>query len=328
MGSGIFNFLLEKNVQLVWLCSQHADIDKLDRQVKRRMLRLHNIDFYNTEDYMAGKKPMVTNDIHALSDCDLIIESIPEDLRLKKSLFLELDKIVKAEAILTSNSSSIKPSDYTPSVNRADKIAGLHFFYPVALKNIVEINLGTETSAATIEILTTFLEEIDRKHLLLGADHVFMLNKIFLDVQNEAWNLVEAGHCSQSEMDQMVRNNLFPFGIFDFFDSVGLDTMLASILNYTIDYPHRDYYSPLIRGLEKLVDQGKTGMKSGEGFYVYPHEPIHASEPSNSDELVNHLRQSWLSASKRFTARAHIPIEEANEAIKAYFGVDRGPFDQ
>jgi 3-hydroxybutyryl-CoA dehydrogenase len=327
MGSGIFNFLLEKNIRIVWLCSNDTDTDKIERQMTRRILRLPDSDIQSGFKNNIREKVLVTKNIHCLSDCDLIIEAIPENIEAKKSMFVNLNEIVKPGSILTSNSSSIKPSVYNPSADRAGKIAGLHFFYPVALKNIVEINLGTETSQETVGLLSGFLESINRKYLILNHSNVFLLNKILLDVQNEAWLIVEAGHCSKQGIDHLVRKNLFPFGIFDFCDSVGLDTMLASILNYTADYPHRDYYSSLIRGLEHQVKQGKTGMKNGEGFYFYPHETTVDATPANSAEIVFHLRQTWLSASKRFTAQAHIPIDEANYAIKEYFGIEKGPFE-
>jgi 3-hydroxyacyl-CoA dehydrogenase len=154
-----------------------------------------------------------------------------------------------------------------------------------------------------------------------------MLNKIFLDFQNEAFLIVSSGRCSMAQMDQLVRDHFFPFGVFDFCDSVGLDTMLTSILNYTRDYPHRSYYALLIEKISSLVSQGRLGVKTQAGFYDYPMENKTINVPEGAASIIEYLQQSWLSSCKRFTAQAHIPIEDANHAIREYFDLSKGPFE-
>ncbi|MDP1621173.1 MAG: 3-hydroxyacyl-CoA dehydrogenase family protein, partial [Bacteroidales bacterium] len=139
--------------------------------------------------------------------------------------------------------------------------------------------------------------------------------------------IVQAGNCSYLEMDHLVRNNIFEFGVFDFCDSVGLDTMLTSIRNYTRGYPHKDYYSGFITTLSELVSSGRLGIKSQEGFFKYPIDVTPVEEPLNTSEIVEHLLQTWLSASKRFTALVHLPIDDANHAIREYFNIEKGPFE-
>jgi 3-hydroxyacyl-CoA dehydrogenase len=128
-------------------------------------------------------------------------------------------------------------------------------------------------------------------------------------------------------MDRIVTNSLFTFGIFDFCDSVGIDTMLASVENYTRDYPHKSYYADFLSALSELVSAGRLGMKTNRGFYDYPLPETHAVAPTDADEIAEHLRQTWISSSKRHTATAHLPIDDANSAIREYFDIDKGPFD-
>jgi 3-hydroxyacyl-CoA dehydrogenase len=328
MGSGIFYHLMEKGVELVWITSQLADLEKLNRQIVRRRQRIKKAGSGASTNSDTTSSPILGKELSLLSDCDLVIEAIPEDAKMKKSLLAQLDMITKPEAILVSNTSSIKPSEIAPKGPRSENFAGLHFFYPVSMKNIVEINCGAETSTSTVERLSSFLNGIQRRYIVLNEANGFMLNKIFLDVQNEAWLLVHSGQCSISQIDQMVRNHLFTFGIFDFFDSVGIDTMYASIVNYTKDYPHRDCFASLTDHLKELVAQGKLGVKSGEGFYSYSKTESIVEDPQNVEDMVNHLRQTWLSSSKRFTTESKLTKEEANYAIREYFDLEKGPFDE
>ena len=327
MGTGIFNYLVDFPFELVWVCSAGADTGKIIRQFGKKLKRSVEAGMIDQATYENRIKTLISMDITSLADCDLIIEAIPENTALKKSLFLELDRIVKPEAIFTSNSSSVNPSEISPRSTRFGQFAGLHFFYPVPLKNIVEFIVTEHSTPHTIVTLESFLTDIRRRFITLDEKNSFLLNKIFLDVQNEAFLSVLAGHCNYRQMDMMVKKHLFPFGIFDFCDSVGIDTMLASILNYTRDYPNRDYYSLLISGLQNLLSEGKSGVKSQEGFYSYPMEEMNEGAPENAGKIVEHLRETWISAAKRFTILAKIPMDDANQAIREYFDVARGPFE-
>ncbi len=327
MGSGIFNYLLDYPFELTWVCSPQADTDKLTRQFAKRINRSLDAGIIDQQRFDSLKQTTLTRSLDDLKRCNLIIEAVPEIPQLKRELFAGLDKIVDPAAIFTSNSSSINPSRLAIAGNSRRQLAGLHFFYPVALKNIVEFTVTEEITEETRMVVETFLKTIQRRFITLDEKNSFMLNKIFLDLQNEAFLLVHAGHCSYVQMDQLVKTHLFPFGIFDFCDSVGLDTMLWSVMNYTAQYPHESYYSQFINALSELVSQGRLGMKTQRGFHDYPMESEVVPPPVNALEIVNHLRQAYLSSAKRFTALAHIPMDDANHAIKEYFNLDKGPFE-
>ncbi len=326
MGSGIFTYLLDFNFELVWLCSQDADTEKINRQFAKRIKRSLEAGIIDRDRFDVLIQSPITRNMDSLYDCDLVIEAIPETVALKRNLFIQLDRIIKPEAIFTSNSSSISPSLIAPPGNRMGQFAGLHFFYPVQLKNIVELTISPSTTACTIDATETFLEKIQRHFITLEEKNSFVLNKILLDVQNEAWLIVRAGQITLAQMDQLVNRHLFPFGIFDICDSVGIDTMLASIRNYIKDYPHKNYFASFISALDDLAAMGKFGVKSNEGFYKYPKEEVRSELPPGSDAIVEHLRQTWISASRRFAAQCHLPLDDMNRAIKEYFGTDTGPF--
>ncbi len=321
MGTSIFNYLLDFHFDLSWACSPGADTEKITRQFERRIRRSFDagiIDHQRSEHLLKTK---ISNDLTVLQSCDLIIESVPEIPDLKRNLFLRLDEIVQPEAIFTSNASSINPSEIAPGGSRSGKFAGMHFFYPVPLKNIVEITVCHDTTEETQKTVEFFLKNIKRRYILLNEHNSFILNKIFLNFQNDAFLLVESGQCSYQQMDQLVRAYFFPFGVFDFCDSVGIDTMLSSIRNYTRDYPHKNAYSQLIATLEALVLQGRLGLKTQEGFYKYPLDDQKEEESVNTAEIVGHLRQSWHSTLKYFTSDPAIPMDDLNHSIMEYFNI-------
>jgi len=137
-------------------------------------------------------------------------------------------------------------------------------------------------------------------------------------------------------MDAIVKHFFFPVGVFEFFDSVGVDTMLTSIRNYVRGYPHEDYYKPLIEKLESMISEGKPGQRSQSGFYGYTRENADINIAFLKDPKVQHLIEdtikrltfSYISAAKRYTMQSRCTTEEINNALKEYFGIEKGPFTQ
>ena len=327
MGTSIFYYLVGFGFKLVWLVSPAADPDKMMKQVKRKINRSLDAGIIEREAFDILGQTVISSDPESLADCNLVIEAIPESPELKKKLFSELDTLVHGDCIFASNSSSIHPSLLSPASARREKFVGLHFFYPVQLKNIVEFTTTSSTSDTTKVFVRQFLESIQRKYLEFDEPNSFVLNRLFLDFQNEAYRIVAEGRCTFAQMDQVVKERIFPFGVFDFCDSGGKDTMVAAVENYTAEYPHREYFTPFIGKLESLCAVGRLGMKTNSGFYDYPLENEEVRLPENSDEIAEHLRFTYLNASKRYTALAHLPVGEMNDAIKEYFGLEKGPFD-
>lgn len=326
MGTSIFNYLLDFPFDLSWACSPGSDTEKIVRQFERRIRRSFDAGIIDQQRLEHLLQTKISDDLAILQPCDLIIESVPESLELKRNLFLRLNRIVQPEAIFTSNSSSINPSEIAPYGSRSGKFAGLHFFYPVTLKNIAEITVCPDTTAETQETVESFLQNINRRYLLLDEHNSFILNKIFLNFQNDAFLIVQSGQCSYQQMDQLVRNHFFSFGVFDFCDSVGIDTMLSSIRNYIRNYPHKNTYSQFITTLEDLVLQGRLGLKTQKGFYKYPLDKNKEEEPFNASEIVDKLRQSWHSTLIQFTSETKLSPDDFNHSIREYFDISTGQF--
>jgi len=327
MGSALLNYLTGFDLELSWACSREADIERIRKQYGKRINRLLEAGIIDINKHLALRQTTISHELYDLNGCDLIMEAIPENEEQKRLLFATLDPLVNQDCIFASNSSSIKPSLISPSSHRQEKFTGLHFFYPIGFKNIVELTVLPETSSRTILKTEAFLNAIQRFFLTLDEKNSFILNKIFLDFQMTAFEIVKKGYCNFRQMDELVKKDLFAFGVFDFMDGVGLDTMLVSIQNYISGYPHKSWYEPLVLQLQEMVGQGKLGMKTGEGFFHYPLDPIQEAEWQDTGAISEHLRQTWFSAVKRFTAQSHLPIGDINFAVKEYFGLLKGPFE-
>jgi len=334
MGTNLFYYFLDFGFNIRWFRSPSADLEKARRTFNKRINRSRETGIIpegTFEKLKAGTS--ISQDKKILTDCDLVIETIPEDINLKRELFKTLDDVLNDRCIIASNSSSINPGALVPAPRRIPLFLGVHFFYPVSLKNVVEVIIPGSFQPHARDAVINFLQKIRRNYIILDEENSFILNKIFLDFQNEAFNLVHNGHITFSQLDKIVKEHFFPVGVFEFFDCVGIDTMLASIRNYIKPYPHKDYYYPLVGHLESMVKQGFLGQKCSRGFYQYSRgEIISINDDSSSlskpmAEFVEHLRFTYLTTVRRFTVHSGLSIQEMNDAVKEYFSIEKGPFE-
>ncbi len=328
MGTNIFYYLFDYPYPLIWKCHPGADVEKLRRNFDKKLRRsLESGILEKATGKARSERTLITNRDEDLAPCDLIIETVNEDRDIKSQVFKTLDPIVKKECIFTSNSSSINPSLLCPSDQRMQNFAGMHFFYPLALKITVELILPRSISETTIRKLKDFLASIKKVPMLQRESNSFILNRIYLDFQIEAYRIVMEKKITPAGVDDLVKERFFPGGVFCFFDSVGIDVMLASVNNYIRDYPHKDYYLPLIQDFQDKVDKGFLGQKSGKGFFNYleeseSKEPEPLPDPVLKEEIVQRLRHAMIAAIKRIAGRTGLPLDELRIFINDYFGVD------
>jgi 3-hydroxybutyryl-CoA dehydrogenase len=331
MGTNLFHYITEQGIPVKWLCSETADTEKLMKGFLRRINRSKESEIISPEIFeeLSGKTEISKNP-EILSQCGLVIEAVTEDLPVKRDLFSKIDRFLPADCILASNSSSINPSELIVSEKRTSSTIGIHFFYPVQLKNIAEIITTDSTSGEVRSASKAFLESINREYIILNEKNGFILNRIFLDVQNEAFLAAKEGDIPFEQADAIVQAAMFPDGIFGFMDSVGLDTMLASIRNYTRDYPHRDFFVPLMNVLEQLIRSGRTGKKSGAGFFAYSGEkenaPTHESSLEVIREFESRVKLAYISSLKRFAMQSHINISDLDRFMTEYLGAEKSIF--
>lgn len=335
MGMDIFNFLSGFSFQLNLVCKSLEETEKIQKTFKRRLDRSlkHGMIEQNQYDFKMTHIN-ISNSLNDLKDCNLVIESISEDLELKKEIFQKLDKIVHDNCILASNSSSIQPSALIPLDKRKYNTIGMHFFYPVSLTNLVEVNTLESTSSETLNFVESFLNQINKFHLVFSAKDIFTINKLFLKLQAGCCYLHKQYGLSYTSIDEIIKETIcFSIGVFEFFDHVGIDTMLVSVRNYLKDFDDPQFYQPLIRELEDLVKKGKLGRKSGEGFYQYQNEEtpnsIHDLESVNDmliEEIKGMVIKWYLDPIYQLLIKEISTKREIEHIVKEYMNASKSPF--
>nr|AIF19869.1 3-hydroxybutyryl-CoA dehydrogenase (paaH, hbd, fadB, mmgB) [uncultured marine group II/III euryarchaeote KM3_87_G11] len=210
----------------------------------------------------------ISTDKSALSDCDLVVEAIPEIPDLKFSTFAELDEICKPETILASNTSSISINDIAASTSRPDRVIGMHFMNPVPIMKLVEIINGSKTSSEVSDAVVAAAEEMGKVALCCNDSPGFISNRLLCPMLNEAILSLQEGVAEVDAIDGIMKLGMnHPIGPLALSDLIGLDTVLH-IMRVLHEGFGDDKYAPA-KLLEEMVGEGKLGRKSGQGFYEY-----------------------------------------------------------
>jgi 3-hydroxyacyl-CoA dehydrogenase/enoyl-CoA hydratase/3-hydroxybutyryl-CoA epimerase len=224
---------------------------------------------------------------HGIGRADLVIEAIFEDAGVKRSLYRDIEPRMKDDAILATNTSSIPLEELTESLSRPGRLVGLHFFNPVAKMQLVEIVHGQGTDADVANRAMTFTRQIDRLPLPVSSTPGFLVNRILMPYLMEAVVLESEG-VPATLIDRAATDFGMPMGPVELADTVGLDICLhvAEILgsHFNTRVPER---------LQKLVDEGNLGKKSGRGFYRYKKgkaiKPKAGASNWNMEDITNRL---------------------------------------
>lgn len=209
-----------------------------------------------------------TTDMNLAADCDLVVEAAIENMKIKKEIFAELDKICKPETILASNTSSLSITEVASATNRPEKVIGMHFFNPAPVMKLVEIIRGMATSQETFDAVKELSVAIGKEPVEVEEAPGFVVNRILIPMINEASFILQEGIASVEDIDTAMKYGAnHPMGPLALGDLVGLDVCLAImdvLYNETGDTKYRS--SSILR---KYVRAGWLGRKSGRGFYNY-----------------------------------------------------------
>jgi 3-hydroxybutyryl-CoA dehydrogenase len=209
-----------------------------------------------------------TDKISDLADCDLVIESVVEDLDVKKALFAELDKAVKPSAILATNTSTLPVVEMAMATGRPDKVCGIHFFNPATAMPLVEVVRPITASDKTIDAANAFTAKCGKNGVQVKDRAGFIVNALLFPYLNNAIRIWETGTASMEDIDTAMKGGCnFPMGPFALLDLVGLDTSLAILDALYAEFADANYAA--VPTLRRLVAAGKLGRKSGAGFYNY-----------------------------------------------------------
>ena len=209
-----------------------------------------------------------TTDFDDLASCDLVIEAVTENLETKQEVFRIVDGIASPDAILASNTSSISITELAAATDRPQQVLGLHFFNPVPVMRLIEMVIGLQTSAETVETARQFGKSLNKQVIEVKDTPGFIVNYLLIPYLLDAVRLVESGVATKEDIDAgMVLGCEHPLGPLKLLDFIGLDTTLY-IAEVLYDAFRSDRYAapPLLR---QMVAAGMNGRKSGRGFYGY-----------------------------------------------------------
>jgi 3-hydroxybutyryl-CoA dehydrogenase len=210
----------------------------------------------------------ITDQLSELANCDLVIESILEELAPKQELFSQLDKIVKPSAILATNTSTLPVIAMAQATNRPDKVCGIHFFNPAVMMSLVEVIRPITASDDTISTATAFAVACAKDPVQVVDRAGFIVNALLFPYLNNAVHMLEAKTASMEDIDTAMKGGCnFPMGPFALLDLIGIDTTV-SILNALQSEFKQSHLEPA-DSLKKLLAEGKLGRKTKQGFFTY-----------------------------------------------------------
>ena len=209
-----------------------------------------------------------TTELADLASCDLVIDAVFEDLRVKHDLFGKLNDICPAHTIFASNTSTLSITEIAAGSHRDDRFVGMHFCLPAQLMKLVEMSPGINTSDETFKKAWAACEAMGQRPVKTQDNPGFILNYFLVPYNNDAIRLVEAGVASAADIDLAIKDGLgYPMGPLELLDLIGLDTqLLLCEALYGVTHEPRAACPPLVK---RMIAAGQLGRKSGRGFYTY-----------------------------------------------------------
>jgi 3-hydroxybutyryl-CoA dehydrogenase len=215
-------------------------------------------------------------DLKDLADSDLFIEAVVEDLDVKNTLWSQLDKIARPDAIFASNTSSLTIIAMAAASGRPDRMLGLHFFNPVPLMKLVEVVRTITTSEETEQRAMEFVRQLGKEPIRAKDSSGFIVNLLLVPYMIDAIKALEANVGSVEDIDKGMQLGAgHPMGPFTLLDFVGLDTVYKIAEIMFTEYRESRYAPPPL--LKRMVLAGMLGKKSGKGFYDYSSTPPRVS---------------------------------------------------
>lgn len=269
MGNGIAQTFALFNFSVTLYDISSESLDKGEKTILRNLQRMVNKDKITQEEAnntVANIK--YTTNFDSILNSELIIEAVSENLELKESIFKELDLKCPNNTILASNTSSISITKLAEKTKRKDKVIGMHFMNPVPIMKLVEIINSKYTSKETTDIITNLSKKLEKIPLTVNDFPGFISNRILMPMINEAIESLDHGVANVKNIDGIMKLGMgHPMGPLQLADLIGLD-VCKSILEVMLNGFKNPKYKPN-KLLVQLVNEGKLGVKSGEGFYDY-----------------------------------------------------------
>ena len=269
MGSGLAEVSAKAGFEVVVRSRAQATADAMLAGLEKSLAR--QVDKGRLEaterDAVLGRVRAVT-DLSELAECDLVLESIVEDLATKKHLFNELDRICGESTVLATNTSTLPVIDLAMETGRPDRVCGVHFFNPAPAMALVEVVRAITTSDETVAAAVAFAEACGKNPVQVRDQAGFIVNALLFPYLYNAVKMLDAGVATRDDIDTAMKGGCnFPMGPLELLDLVGLDTSLAILEALYAEFRDPNYApAPL---LSRMVSAERLGRKTRQGFYDY-----------------------------------------------------------
>ncbi|HUC05451.1 MAG TPA: 3-hydroxybutyryl-CoA dehydrogenase [Acidimicrobiales bacterium] len=269
MGSGIAEVAAAAGYEVVLRSRSQAGADAmvagLAKSLAKQVERGKRTEVEAAE---VSARVMATTHLGMLAEVDLVIESVVEDLEVKKALFAELDSVCRDGAILATNTSTLPVVELAMATGRPDLVCGIHFFNPAPAMALVEVVRPITAADDTVSAALEFAAACGKDPVEVKDQAGFIVNALLFPYLNNAVRLLDQGVATREGIDAAMKGGCgFPMGPFALLDLVGLDTSLAILDALYSEFRDPNYAAvPLLR---RLVTAGQLGRKSGRGFYDY-----------------------------------------------------------
>ena len=307
----------------VTLQDQNAErlVPAMQRAAKLFQRRLR--DKARMRDAMDRLVPDTAGD--GVNKADVIIEAIFENLEAKRELFAALEKNARPDAILATNTSSLKLADIGANLTHPGRLVGIHFFNPVAQMMLVEVVSGANTDAAIANQAAAFVRQIDKLPLQVKDSPGFLVNRVLGPYLNQAMQMVEQG-LSAETVDAAATRFGMPMGPIELADTVGLDICIAAGKSLAAASAAAGQPATVPKKLEQLVAAGNLGKKSGRGYYTWREgKPVKGAPGAVSEELIERLLAPYLKEAQAVVAEGIVADADLADA-GLIFGTGFAPF--
>jgi len=269
MGNGIVHVCAFAGYQVALVDLNQDIIDSALKTIDKNLQRGVDKEKFSADDKQSTLDRISTaNELSALSDCDIIIEAVTERYEVKSKIFSELTSIARADAILASNTSTISITKLASNVSDPERFIGMHFMNPVPVMKLVEIIRGIATSDETYAVVEAMTKKLGKVPCEANDYPGFISNRILMPMINEAVYCLMEGVGDPEAIDTVMKLGMnHPMGPLTLADLIGLDTCL-----FIMQVLHEGFGDSKYRPcplLQKYVDAGFLGRKSGRGFYTY-----------------------------------------------------------
>lgn len=269
MGAGIAEVAAKAGFDVILRGRSQASADKAVGKLSKSLgVQVDKGKLSAEEREQVLSRVRTTTDLEDLELCGIVVESVVEDLDVKRELFAELDRVCGDDTILATNTSTLPVIDIAMTTKRPERVLGLHFFNPAPRMPIVEIIPALTTTTDTVDVIRRFAEDCGKETVTVKDNAGFVVNALLFPYLNNAVRMVENDIASKEDIDAAMRGGCgFPMGPLELLDLVGLDTSLA-ILNALAE--RGDPCSAPAPLLKRMVTAKQLGRKTGQGFFTYP----------------------------------------------------------